>query len=51
MSAIKVGEYSIGCISLFVVFYRIFAVMIPMAKEAITEEDYSKLFLSFTLLV
>lgn len=51
MTATTVSEYIVGSISLVVVVYRIVFFMIPMARTAIDESNWNKLFLSFTLLV
>jgi len=51
MTATTASEYVVGFVSLVVVGYRIAFFMIPMARDAIDESNWSKLFLSFTLLV
>jgi hypothetical protein len=44
-------DYFVGFMSLFIVTYRIIVVMVPMASQAVKDNDMSELFKSFTLLV
>lgn len=47
----KKMEYTVGVLSLLVVFYRLFFIMVPMLKVAISNKDMASVFKSFTLLV
>jgi len=44
-------DYTFGLLALFIFFYRIIFIMLPLIKKGIQNKEISEIFKSFTLLV